>query len=467
MGPLTTNDLLRGVLIWAILAIFFGLIASWVWAIRALLRGEPMLPRSPLVDRRKPPWGVRTVLLCLMVCYLVSRGALEGYALATRGVDARPAIEAPVGAEKREAHPPAPAPGDGTRGGGDQPGRGGPGPDEPRAGADRRPKEAESLPFGLSLTELMCVQGAINGILIILLPGIARWTSRARLRDFGLVLRGWRQQAAVGIVAVLILMPIVYAVQFICIKFLDIPDLERRKHPVEKMLQESSSPGVALLAFVTAVVLAPLFEELLFRGLVQTWLVKVFDRFAGRPQPPTASKPLPLPMDLEYPRAEQEPAAAFWEAEDEPPRAVWEEGPALSQEPRQFPVASGGPSPDSSMTSDVPYWPRSPFWSGAAIALTSLFFAALHAPQWPAPIPLFVLALGLGAVYQRTGSLIAPICMHALFNAFSTLMLFYATLAGPLKEQPRARPVLERGAPVEKVAPGALNLVPTAPRGKS
>ena len=61
---------------------------------------------------------------------------------------------------------------------------------------------------------------------------------------------------------------------------------------------------------------------------------------------------------------------------------------------------------------NLPYRPRSPFWTGVAIVLTSLIFAALHAAQWPAPIPLFLLAVGLGVVYQRTGSLLAPIC-HA------------------------------------------------------
>ena len=44
--------------------------------------------------------------------------------------------------------------------------------------------------------------------------------------------------------------------------------------------------------------------------------------------------------------------------------------------------------------------------------------------QWPAPIALFVLALVIGTVYYRTGSLIAAIFMHATFNGISTFMLF-------------------------------------------
>lgn len=50
-----------------------------------------------------------------------------------------------------------------------------------------------------------------------------------------------------------------------------------------------------------------------------------------------------------------------------------------------------------------------------AIALTALLFASIHpdASHWPA---LFVLALGLGYAYEKSGSLLRPIFMHAMFN---------------------------------------------------
>lgn len=51
-----------------------------------------------------------------------------------------------------------------------------------------------------------------------------------------------------------------------------------------------------------------------------------------------------------------------------------------------------------------------------AIALTSAFFAVVHAntAHWPA---LFILALALGYSYEKSGSLFRPIFLHALFNA--------------------------------------------------
>ena len=61
-----------------------------------------------------------------------------------------------------------------------------------------------------------------------------------------------------------------------------------------------------------------------------------------------------------------------------------------------------------------------------SVAVTSLLFAGVHqnAEHWPA---LFVLALGLGYAYEKSGSLLQPIFMHALFNG--------VTIASALAEQ--------------------------------
>ena len=50
--------------------------------------------------------------------------------------------------------------------------------------------------------------------------------------------------------------------------------------------------------------------------------------------------------------------------------------------------------------------------------ITSLLFASIHedVSHWPS---LFVLALGLGYVYEKSGSLLRSIFMHALFNGIN------------------------------------------------
>ena len=49
-----------------------------------------------------------------------------------------------------------------------------------------------------------------------------------------------------------------------------------RKHPVEDMILEEFTPGVAVLAILSTMILAPMIEELLFRGIVQRWLTRLF-----------------------------------------------------------------------------------------------------------------------------------------------------------------------------------------------
>ena len=63
-----------------------------------------------------------------------------------------------------------------------------------------------------------------------------------------------------------------------------------------------------------------------------------------------------------------------------------------------------------------------------AIVSTSLLFGAVHSAVWPSPIPLFVLALGLGYLTARTGSIIPAVVVHGLFNGVSFVYL----LRGPV-----------------------------------
>ena len=65
-----------------------------------------------------------------------------------------------------------------------------------------------------------------------------------------------------------------------------------------------------------------------------------------------------------------------------------------------------------------------------AIGLASLAFAAAHAGQGLAYVPLFPLGFVLGWLARRTGSIIPSILLHALFNAVSVTLLLAAPLPG-------------------------------------
>jgi membrane protease YdiL (CAAX protease family) len=64
----------------------------------------------------------------------------------------------------------------------------------------------------------------------------------------------------------------------------------------------------------------------------------------------------------------------------------------------------------------LPVWP--------AIGVASVLFAAMHLGNTSpaAVVLLFVLSLGFGWAYERTGRLIAPIAMHGLFNLVNLLV---------------------------------------------
>lgn len=68
-------------------------------------------------------------------------------------------------------------------------------------------------------------------------------------------------------------------------------------------------------------------------------------------------------------------------------------------------------------------------WSDAAAAVvaSAACFAAAHAGQGLAYVPLFVLGLVLGHIARRTGSIVACTLLHALFNAVSVAIVLLTT----------------------------------------
>ena len=62
--------------------------------------------------------------------------------------------------------------------------------------------------------------------------------------------------------------------------------------------------------------------------------------------------------------------------------------------------------------------------AGKALVAVSATFAVIHLHA-PSVGPLFALAAGLALAYELTGSLLAPITMHALFNATNVALLLY------------------------------------------
>ena len=185
-----------------------------------------------------------------------------------------------------------------------------------------------------------------------------------------------------GLLASLCVVPLVFGLMvFIDLAYRWLQYQHPEEHELLRALGETSDPVVKVPLLLGAALVAPLFEELLFRGHIQT----VLRRAIGSRYVSPAVRPIVVEAQA------FDPGAAPYVLPMEPMPAV-----AL---------------PD----------PLVPRWVGwLAVAITSALFAVVH-PMWTWP-PIFILSLCLGYAYERTGNLWVPMVIHAAFNSTSTVL---------------------------------------------
>ena len=110
-----------------------------------------------------------------------------------------------------------------------------------------------------------------------------------------------------GVVAFLALAPPVYALQICLVQRFE------SKHPLIELIRQNPQPQLIAVCIASAVLVAPVIEEYLFRGLLQGWLERLADGrdnsldvvLGGPARQPTsastevlnqAAKPIPLPV---------------------------------------------------------------------------------------------------------------------------------------------------------------------------
>jgi membrane protease YdiL (CAAX protease family) len=336
--------------------------ASWVWALGRLRAGRPLLPKTPPAP---VPWGIGSILAVVVVWLLLNVGfANLIHAFVQLG-------------EKPPVQPP-------------------------------------NAPRGENVVETMLVVACVNVAMLWAVPRWLQLTSGARLADLGLSRPRPFDNVVVGVVACLLLLPLIYAVQLAALRVW--PMKKEHVHPVAQMLHDQPTAPVIALAVVSAVVLAPAAEELAFRGILLGWLLRRWNSSKELIKPPR--EPLAdLDLDLADGPARHEAEAGnqpedllTWSPTAPPTRSTQHAARSIAAEHAAL-----------SIRKFAPMMPN---------LVTSVFFAALHWGQWPAPLAIFVLSLGLGVLYQRTGSLLAPIALHATFNGISTLFLLLSMLGG-------------------------------------
>ena len=249
-------------------------------------------------------------------------------------------------------------------------------------------------------TPLLIADGLAKSATIALAIRLGVLRGRATAADFGLMFRNVSSDLKLGGLGFLAALLPVYCIQAVVIQL-----IPPKKHPVLEMLSDTSGPAALAVAVLFAVVLAPLAEEFLFRAFLQGWLESYW------PRQPSSDSPSsnPSPTDVE----------------SMPPEATWRENLLDTAEnpyapPTAISTQTPPPIPDAtgdSLPGDAIHTPVRPHY--IAIGISSLVFALLHASNWPAPVPLFFLALILGYLYSRTHRLLPCIIVHLLFNALS------------------------------------------------
>ena len=207
-----------------------------------------------------------------------------------------------------------------------------------------------------------------------------------------------------------VITPFVFGINFLV--SLAYVDLTGRKpeHPLEQLAEGSNLLTDAVLIGLVALVVAPIWEELLFRGVVQPWLAQ--EEWRSH-----------FVMGLASLIGISTGIASFKED------TALDLGSILGDfSPILFVMIlfPGYLYTDWLLKKWIPQ--RSLF---RGIFATSLLFAMVHSSVWPTPIPLFFLSLGLGFLAYRTQSLLAPIIVHSLFNAVACIALLMIQLVGP------------------------------------
>ncbi|MHC4619404.1 MAG: lysostaphin resistance A-like protein [Planctomycetota bacterium] len=131
------------------------------------------------------------------------------------------------------------------------------------------------------LDNLILSIGSIIGTGVIIL--LARRHFARRLKGFGLNLKTMPRDFFAALANLISIYPLVFGALILTIlvgKLISGPGFEMQKHQELEMIEAYSQMQVKIMVVLTAVVVVPVFEEMLFRGLFQTTMRSYLTGFA-------------------------------------------------------------------------------------------------------------------------------------------------------------------------------------------
>jgi membrane protease YdiL (CAAX protease family) len=215
---------------------------------------------------------------------------------------------------------------------------------------------ADSLPTTPDeLVAIMVAASVANGIVLLYMLVQMGLTNRKVASEYGL----WpdRGDLSLGAIAAVFILPPTLLISQVLEQFVPY------EHQVFDVIKENPSLLIFFTMSISAVIVAPLFEETLFRMLLQGGGQRI----------------------------------------------------ARRSEMQGSPELKNGASPHEALITAE----EVSTWSWWPIVIASLTFSTMHIGQGAAPIPLFFFSVCIGYLYRQTGRLWPCIIVHFLLNAFS------------------------------------------------
>jgi membrane protease YdiL (CAAX protease family) len=282
--------------------------------------------------------------------------------------------------------------------------------------------------------------------------------TRTRPSQLGLTAARWRPNVVLGLLTFILTAPAVLGLYYLITQF-----LAPVQYPFEELVKHDFAAWEWGILGFQIIVVAPVLEEILFRGCVQGWLrratlpghviLMILAMMKSFDSPEIPARIFAAVLCSFYAgllywlyRAYL-PAGApvtAWNYQGGFPGRV-----DLVEEDEIPPPRDGAAVEDIAIHGDWQGWQR----ANAVIAIygSAMLFAVFH--PWPTPIPLFALALVLGWLAYRTQSLLSGITLHALFNAVSFVAL-YLTVAAAAEPNGKDDTVVQRPASTSSSVPG-------------
>ena len=253
----------------------------------------------------------------------------------------------------------------------------------------------------------------IAGTLVVLLGWLCP-LSRMTPDQLGLSARRGAANLVLGVALFLTVAPVTLAVYYGVIQVTG-----SKEHDFERLARDGLARWEWPLFVFMTVVGAPLVEETLFRGIVQSWLRRA--SLLGH-----AVLIIAIAAIGAFPLA-----AVLWRG------TVVQEEDALAK--ALAPLAYSALLIGGYVTWLIALKVSRPYpfgrgngtlrreWANARLGVygSAALFALAHG--WPQSVPLFLLGLALGWLALRTQSLIGPMVCHGLFNSVACLALYWST----------------------------------------